>query len=335
AAAACGLWVPWVLLRRGPCGTLRWRVRTRPPPGLADGTYGEHRHLRLQGSGLRLHYVAAGPAAAPLLLLLHGFPQNWFCWRHQLREFSTRFRVVALDQRGCGASDKPPGKSSYRPEAMLEDIRQVIEALGTRGEKGVPKCILVGHDWGGVFSWEFAATYPDMVEKLVIIDAPHRAVMAGFAARHPTQLLRSGYVFLFQLPWLPELLLSLGDFELLKTFLTGRRLGIRTPERRLTEPELDAYLYALSQPGGLTPPLDYYRNLFGGSPVRRERPPAPTLLLWGAHDPYLDPRLAPYLRRRLAPAGRLHVVPGAGHWLPEDRPDAVNRLLWDFFGAPA
>ncbi|XP_025917775.1 epoxide hydrolase 3-like [Apteryx rowi] len=252
-----------------------------------------------------------------------------------LREFSTRFRVVALDQRGCGASDKPPGKSSYRPEAMLEDIRQVIEALGTRGEKGIPKCILVGHDWGGLFSWEFAATYPAMVEKLVIIDAPHRAVMADFTARHPTQLLRSSYVFFFQLPWLPELLLSLGDFELLKTILTGRWLGIQEPRRRLTEQELDAYLYGLSQPRGLTPPLDYYRNLFGGSPVCRERPPAPVLLLWGARDAFLDARLATCLRRRLAPGSCLHVLPGAGHWLPEERPDALNRLLWDFVGAPA
>ncbi|XP_068778953.1 epoxide hydrolase 3-like isoform X2 [Struthio camelus] len=360
AAGAYGLWVPWVLLRRGPCRALRWRVRPRPPPGLADGTYGEHRHLHLQDSGLRLHYVVAGPAAAPLMLLLHGFPQNWFCWRHQLREFSTRFRVVALDLRGCGASDKPPSRSSYRVENVLEDIRQVVEALGTRGEKGeeppsggtrhlrhpwpsrvalcpsvgVPKCILVGHDWGGLFSWEFAAVYPDMVEKLVIINAPHRAVMTDFTACHPTQLLRSSYIFLFQLPWLPELLLSLDDFELLKTFLVGRWFGIQAPRRRLTEQELDAYLYGLSQPRGLTPPLNYYRNVFGVSPVCRERAPAPVLLLWGARDAFLDARMAPWLRRRMAPKGRLEIVPGASHWLPEDQPETVNRLLWDFVGTP-
>ncbi|NXA57615.1 EPHX4 hydrolase, partial [Nothocercus julius] len=285
-------------------------------------------------AGLRLHYVAAGPAGAPLLLLLHGFPQNWFCWRHQLREFGGRFRVVALDLRGSGASDKPPGKSSYRPDVVLEDLRQVVEALGTPGHKGVPKCILVGHDWGGLFSWEFAATYPDMVEKLVIIDGPHRALMGDFTAHHPSQLLRSSYIFLFQLPWLPELLLSLGDFELLKTFLVGRCLGIQAPQRRLTEQELDAYLYGLSQPHALTPPLNYYRNLFGGGPVCRERPPAPVLLLWGSRDAYLDARLAPVLHRRLAPTGRLHVVPGASHWLPEDQPDVVNGLIWDFVGTP-
>lgn len=107
-----------------------------------------------------------------------------FCWRHQLLEFSTRYRVVALDLRGCGASEKPPGKESYRPEVLLEDIREVIEVLGTpEGHAGAtaghPKCILVGHDWGGVLAWELAAGHPDLVEKLVIIDASHRAVFTS------------------------------------------------------------------------------------------------------------------------------------------------------------
>ncbi|NXK01421.1 EPHX4 hydrolase, partial [Corythaixoides concolor] len=272
AGVAYGLWGLWVLLRRGPRRTFWWRVRERPPPGLADDAFGEHRYLRLKDSGLRLHYVTRGPTTAPLMLLLHGFPQNWFCWRHLLREFSTHYRVVALDLRGYGASEKPPGRDSYRLEVLLDDVREVIEALATptgpapaNGDATAvasPKCVLVGHDWGGLLAWELAATHPALVEKLVVMDAPHRGVMAGFTARHPSQLLRSSYIFLFQLPWLPELLLSLADFELVKTILTGPWTGIQNPTRRLTEEEVDTYIYGLSQPGGLSPPIHYYRNIF-------------------------------------------------------------------------
>ncbi|NXG17977.1 EPHX3 hydrolase, partial [Grallaria varia] len=283
-----------------------------------------------QDSGLRLHYVTRGPPEAPLMLLLHGFPQNWwvFCWRHLLQEFSTQFRVVALDLRGCGASEKPPGRDSYRLELLLGDVCQVIEALGT--PPGAPRCVLVGHDWGGVLAWEVAARRPNLVEKLVIMDAPHRGVMAGFMAQHLSQLLRSSYIFLFQLPWLPELLLSLADFELVRTLLTGPRMGIQDPARRLTEQEVESYLFALAQPGGLSPPIHYYRNLFRDPPTPREPPPSPTLLLWGSNDAFLDARLAPALLRRLRPPARLHLLPGASHWLPEEQPRLLALLIGQF-----
>uniref|UniRef100_A0A8V0XHS3 AB hydrolase-1 domain-containing protein n=1 Tax=Gallus gallus TaxID=9031 RepID=A0A8V0XHS3_CHICK len=241
AGAAYGLWGLWVLLSSGPRGALSRKVRAEPPPGLEDGTYGQHGWLRLKSSGLRLHYVARGPPGAPLLLLLHGFPQNWFCWRHQLLELGRRFRVVALDLPGYGASEKPPGKENYSPEIVLGDLREAVGVLG--GQNGTHKCVLL------------AAAHPEVVAKLVVMDAPH--------PHRPTQLLRSSYIFLFQLPWLPELLLSLADFQFLRTLLMGPRLGIQNPSRRMTDPEFEAYLYGLSQPGGLSPPIHYYRNLFG------------------------------------------------------------------------
>ncbi|XP_072776195.1 epoxide hydrolase 3 [Taeniopygia guttata] len=332
AAVASGVafvaWAVALLLRRGPRVTFGCHRREVAPAGLADGTFGEHRELRLRGSGLRLHYVTRGPPDAPLMLLLHGFPQNWFCWRHLLQEFSRRFRVVALDLRGCGDSEKPPGRDSYRLELLLGDIREAIEALGTPA--GTPGCVLVGHDWGGLLAWEVASRHPQLVEKLVVMDAPQRGVMAAFMARHPSQLLRSCYVFLFQLPWLPELLLSLGDFQLVRTFLTSVWTGIQDPARRLSEQEIDSYIYSLSQPGGLSPPIHFYRNLFRAPPPPREPPPPPTLLLWGSRDAFLDPRLGPAHLRWLRPSARLRLLPAASHWLPDERPRLLAQLIGEF-----
>nr|XP_054509952.1 epoxide hydrolase 3-like [Agelaius phoeniceus] len=366
SGAAFALWALALLLRRGPRAALGRQRRDAAPPGLSDGAFGEHRHLRLGSSGLRLHYVTRGPPGAPLMLLLHGFPQNWFCWRHLMQEFSARFRVVALDLRGYGDSEKPPGRDSYRLELLLGDIRDVIEALGTPA--AAPRCVLVGHDWGGVLAWEVASSHPRLVEKLVVMDAPHRGVMAGdrgdsgdtrgqrgqrghkgvLHRRHPSQLLRSCYMFLFQLPWLPELLLSLADFQLVRWFLTSAQTGIQDPARRLSEQELDSYLFGLAQPGGLSPPIHYYRKplpvggaaplgdpAWGATPIPREPPPPPTLLLWGSRDAFLDPRLGPAHMRWLRPSARLRLLPGASHWLPEERPRPLAKLIGEFLGGGA
>ncbi|XP_026906026.2 epoxide hydrolase 3 [Acinonyx jubatus] len=303
--------------RRGCCG----RPRRTPPACLSDPTLGEHCFLTLKSSGLRLHYVSAGRGNGPLMLFLHGFPENWFSWRYQLWEFQSRFHVVAVDLRGYGSSDAPRDVDCYTIDLLMADIQDVILGLG------YSKCILVAHDWGAVLAWNFSIYYPSLVERMVVVSAAPMSVYQDYSTHHISQFFRSNYVFLFQLPWLPEKLLSMSDFQILKTTLTHRKRGIP----HLTPNELEAFLYDFSQPGGLTGPLNYYRNLFRNLPLEPQELATPTLLLWGEKDAYLEQGLVGAISSRFVP-GRLeaHILPGVGHWIPQSNPEEMHQYMWAF-----
>ncbi|XP_074060387.1 epoxide hydrolase 3 [Macrotis lagotis] len=300
---------------RGCCG----RPRRAPPACLLDPAYGQHGFLCLKTSGLRLHYVSKG--SGPLMLLLHGFPQIWFSWRHQLIEFHQNFHVVALDLRGYGNSDSPTDLNSYTIDALTTDIKDAIEALG------YSKCVLVAHDWGGILAWNFATYYPSMVERMVVVSAAPMFVYQEYALRHPSQLFHSSYMFLFQLRWLPEKLLSISDFQILKNTMIDRKTGILG----LTNEELEAFLYSFTQNQGLLGPLNYYRNLFRHFPLEPQELTTPTLLLWGEKDPYLEPGLVENINRYFVP-GRLvsFILPDAGHWIPQGHPNQMHQYMWAF-----
>ncbi|XP_064454574.1 epoxide hydrolase 3 isoform X1 [Mirounga angustirostris] len=340
--------------RRGCCG----RPRSTPPACLSDPTLGEHCFLTLKSSGLRLHYVSAGRGNGPLMLFLHGFPENWFSWRYQLWEFQSRFHVVAVDLRGYGSSNAPQDVDCYTMDLLMMDIQDVILGLGgdtpipglasltlphlslashlhlflcpsppPRHRPGYSKCILVAHDWGALLAWNFSIYYPSLVERMVIVSAAPMSVYQDYSIRHISQFFRSNYIFLFQLPWLPEKLLSMSDFQILKTTLTHRKRGIP----HLTPNELEAFLYDFSQPGGLTGPLNYYRNLFRNFPLEPQELATPTLLLWGAKDTYFEQGLVGAISSRFVP-GRLeaHILPGVGHWIPQSNPREMHEYMWAF-----
>ena len=162
--------------------------------------------------GVRLHYVAQG--SGPLMLMLHGFPDFWYSWRHQIPEFARDHRVVAVDMRGYNLSDKPPGRSPYSLRRLVADVHGLVDRLG-RG-----RAVLVGHDWGGIVSWAFAYRHPEALRALVVLNAPHPAQVVRVLTS-PLQWLRSSYIAMFQVPWLPEWLLTRDDAAAMEAVFRG------------------------------------------------------------------------------------------------------------------
>jgi len=198
-------------------------------------------------NGIRLHCVTAG--SGPLMLFLHGFPEFWYEWKEQLREFSKDHLAVAPDLRGYNLSDKPGSLEVYRVPALLEDIR----GLADHFREG-KKFILVAHDWGGALAWGFAMAHPEYLEKLIIVNAPHPVIFQKLLAADPDQQQASQYMLLLRSPRAEEELSANSH-----AFLAQIVLGELLKSGKFTEADKDAYLKAWSQPGALTGGLNYYR----------------------------------------------------------------------------
>lgn len=267
-------------------------------------------------NGVRLHFVEAGPVDGPLALLLHGFPEFWWAWRHQIGPLARAgFRVVAPDLRGYNTSEKPNGIRNYTLDLLVQDVAELI------GHFGRQRAHVVGHDWGGIIAWALAMRRPEFVERLVVLNAPHPQAYRRELPRL-RQPLRSWYALFFQLPWLPEALLSRLDVGALLQGSAAR------PDA-FSEEDLDAYRAVWQRPGAWTPALNYYRAL-ARTGFGRARPiEAPTLLLWGEQDLALVPELANDLETWV-PNIRRERFARAGHWLMRDEPVRVNNALVEF-----
>ena len=277
------------------------------------------RHRRCDVGGATLHVVEAGPADGPAVILLHGFPEFWWGWRHQIGPLAAAgFHVVVPDQRGYNTSDKPQGVEAYRASRLASDVVGLVDALGI-GRFG-----LVGHDWGGVVAWEVAALHPGRVARLAILNAPHPDTLAGYAVRHPTQLLRSAYVGVFQLPRLPEALLAADAHRALR-----RSLVDSSRPGTFSTADLARYRAAWEQPGALTAMLNWYRALRLRGRWRLPRIEPETLVIWGVEDRFLEGGLAEAAaaRCRSARIDRRQ----ATHWVQAEKADGVNDALLEFF----
>lgn len=274
----------------------------------------------------RLHVIEAGPTDGPLVILLHGFPEFWFGWRRQIACLAEAgWHVLVPDQRGYNLSSKPSGLPAYRMDRLAGDVIGLMDALGYR------KACLVGHDWGGAIAWVTAVLHPEQVEKLVVLNAPYPPVTLSTLLRHPGQLWKSGYMYFFQLPRLPEWVLRKKDYQLM---IQGMR-GSSQPGA-FQASDFEVYRQAWAQPGAMTGMLNWYRAFFR-RPFRLPLSPRlqmPVLLLWGAQDVALGRELAE-ASIRLCTGGRLVYFENASHWLQHEQAEAVNQHLLEFINHPA
>ena len=278
-------------------------------------------HNYLNTNGVRLHYVFQGEG--PLMLMLHGFPEFWYSWRHQIVAFSHNYRVVAPDLRGYNYSDKPQSIESYSISELIKDIAGMITELGYE------KCILVGHDWGGALAWYFANEYPEMISQLIVLNFPHPAKFQQ-GLRTPQQLKKSWYIFFFQLPYLPELLFQLNDYQAIASVFTKSTIE----QSAFTSEDIEAYKKAASQPGALTAAINYYRCSF--QQLFKEvkswnKLDIPTLIIWGENDIYLGKELT-YGTTDYVNDLTIKYIPNCSHWVQQEKPQLVNQYMADFLG---
>ena len=284
------------------------------------------KHQYADINGLRLHYVMAGEG--PLMLFLHGFPEFWYAWKDQLEEFQRDFTVVAPDLRGFNLSDKPQDAENYRMAYLIEDVRQLIEHLGAQ------KCTLVGHDWGGAVAWVFAIVYPELLERLVIINSPHPYVFQRELRENAAQQKASQYMLMFQSPKAEQMVAANNYAHLTEGW------GLK---RVLSEADLELYYQAWSQPGALTGSLNYYR-------ASRLTPPAesagqndisarfsqplsiPTLVIWGEQDAALLPGNLSGLDQYIKDL-TIQRIPDGSHWVIHEQPARVNALIRGYIGS--
>ncbi len=281
----------------------------------------ELEHSVLKVGGVRLHVAQAGPKNGTPLILLHGFPDYWAGWEKQIAPLAAAgCRVILPDQRGYNLSDKPPGLSSYRLDVLAQDVAGLMDALGYE------RATLVGHDWGGVVAWTAAVLYPGRVKRLAVLDAPYPPVVLGSLLTHPEQLVKSSYMYFFQLPMLPEAALRRNNWQALANSMRST-----APQGAFNEEDLARYREAWGKAGAMTAMLNWYRALFR-RPYRLPSHPAlpmPVLILWGAEDFALGRELAER-SRLVCPQADLVVFEGASHWIQREKADEVNRLLLEF-----
>jgi epoxide hydrolase 4 len=274
-----------------------------------------------ENATVRIHAVAAGPKDGRVVVLLHGFPEFWYGWRKQIEPLAAAgFRVIVPDQRGYNLSSKPQSVAPYALTELVSDVIAIADQLGK------PKIFLAGHDWGAAVAWSATLLHSQRIAKLAVLNVPHPSVMRRFLSTRPRQMLRSWYMFFFQLPWLPEALFSAFHFRI------GARALLRSSWPGTFSPDdLAQYRAAWSQPGALAGMINWYRALFRYRVKFPNRTVGvPTRILWGERDAFLLSEMA-HESLRYCTNAELFTFAAATHWLQHEESAKVSQILVEFF----
>jgi pimeloyl-ACP methyl ester carboxylesterase len=272
---------------------------------------------RYESEGLVFDVTDTGPPDGEVIVLLHGYPETRASWEAVTPVLADAgYRVLAPDQRGYSPGARPKGRRAYGVDRLAGDVVALADAAGAE------KIHVAGHDWGGIVAWSMAMRHPDRLLSMTSLSTPHprafiRAMFTG------TQLLHSWYMFLFQLPWLPEQSIT-GP---------GQRVFRRSLQRSgLAEASIDRYLSVLTQPGAATAALNWYRAMPLVSPMGFGPVQVPVLYVYGTKDAFLAPKSAELTQRYVGGPYRYEVLEGVSHWIPEEVPEVVAKLVLEHAG---
>ena len=264
----------------------------------------------IETNGIMLHTIIVGTGEP--LILLHGFPEFWYCWLKVIPFLKDDFKLIIPDMRGYNLSDKPKGIENYKLEILIEDIKGLSENLG------LEKFNLAGHDWGGAVAWIFAEKYPELLNKLIILNSPHHKIFTEKLRTDKNQQKASFYIFEFYKPNGEKFIIE-NNYEQLKKFVFTENFS---------DLEKKKYIEAWSQPGAIEGTVNYYRanRSFKEWTGIIE---VPTLVLWGMKDLFLTPQLLDGLSNYVKDL-RIEKNEESSHWITHDAPEFVSLKIREF-----
>ena len=281
----------------------------------------------IEANGFRFAVDEAGEGDH-LALCLHGFPESRFSWRHQLPLLAEMgYRAWAPDLRGYGETEpKPKEISAYLVDRLMEDVAALIDASGAK------KVTLIGHDWGAGLAWTFATNKVRPLERLVIMNVPHPGLMMSKMGGNWAQLKKSWYMFFFQLPGLPELMMTADRARATRQAV----YNMAVDKTHFTPDVLDRYARDALRPGAMRGMVNWYRAAFQiGGKMRGPWPviETPTLIVWGEEDAALGVELLDGTEQYVRDL-TVRRLPGVSHWVQQEAPEKVNPILREWLSAP-